>query len=193
MTEWLMKRIRLEMEGLLGDNRNFHIAINLSPIHFESLKILRTSSRIFGASAILPSQLVYEITERGLIAEDNEMARTVMTKLRNRQSRIALDDFGTGYSSLSYISSFPLDYLKLDKSFISAIGTDALMSGLVDSIIDMAKRLDLKIIAEGIETPEQESYLVERGVDYVQGWYYSKAIPAMGFIDFVRTFNKNTA
>ena len=191
MTEWLMKQIRLEMEGLLGENRDFHIAINLSPIHFESEKILSTSSRIFGTSAILPSQLVYEITERGLIKEDNEIARTVMTKLRNRNSRIALDDFGTGYSSLGYISSFPLDYLKIDKSFVSAIGTDALMSGLVDSIIDMAKRLDLKIIAEGIETPGQESYLEERGVDYAQGWYYSKAIPAMGFIDFVRSFNKS--
>ncbi len=191
MTEWLMKQIRLEMEGFLGENRDFHIAINLSPIHFESDKILSASSRIFGTSAIMPDQLVYEITERGLIKEDNEIARTVMTKLRNRHSRIALDDFGTGYSSLSYISSFPLDYLKIDKSFVSAIGTDALMSGLVDSIIDMAKRLDLKIIAEGIETPGQESYLAERGVDFAQGWYYSKAIPAMGFIDFVRSFNKN--
>lgn len=191
MTEWLMKQIRLELESLLADNRDLHIAINLSPVHFESEKILSTSSRIFGSSAIQPNQLVYEITERGLIKEDSETARTVMKKLRARSSRIALDDFGTGYSSLSYISSFPLDYLKIDKSFISAIGTDAVMSGLVDSIIDMAKRLELKIIAEGIETPGQASYLEERGVDYGQGWYYSKAMPAMGFIKFVRTFNKS--
>jgi len=191
MTEWLMKQIRLELESLLADNRDLHIAINLSPVHFESEKILSTSSRIFGSSAIQPNQLVYEITERGLIKEDNKTARAVMKKLRARSSRIALDDFGTGYSSLSYVSSFPLDYLKIDKSFISAIGTDALMSGLVDSIIDMAKRLELKIIAEGIETPGQASYLEERGVDYGQGWYYSRAMPAMGFIEFVRTFNKS--
>ena len=193
MTEWLMKQIRLEMEGLLAENRDLHIAINLSPVHFESEKILGTSSRIFGSSAIQPNQLVYEITERGLIKEDNETARIVMKKLRGRSSRIALDDFGTGYSSLSYVSSFPLDYLKIDKSFVSAIGTDALMSGLVDSIIDMAKRLDLKIISEGIETSRQASYLEERGVDYGQGWYYSRAMPAMGFIDFVRTFNAGTS
>jgi sensor c-di-GMP phosphodiesterase-like protein len=193
MTEWLMKQIRLEMEGLLADNRDLHIAINLSPVHFESEKILGTSSRIFGSSAIQPDQLVYEITERGLIKEDNETARIVMKKLRGRSSRIALDDFGTGYSSLSYVSSFPLDYLKIDKSFVSAIGTDALMSGLVDSIIDMAKRLDLKIIAEGIETPGQDAYLGERGVDYGQGWYYSRAMPAMDFIDFVHTFNAGTS
>ena len=193
MTEWLMKQIRLEMEGLLAENRDLHIAINLSPVHFESEKILGTSSRIFGSSAIQPNQLDYEITERGLIKEDNETARIVMKKLRGRSSRIALDDFGTGYSSLSYVSSFPLDYLKIDKSFVSAIGTDALMSGLVDSIIDMAKRLDLKIISEGIETSRQASYLEERGVDYGQGWYYSRAMPAMGFIDFVRTFNAGTS
>jgi len=191
MTEWLMKQIRLELEALLAENRDLHIAINLSPIHFESEKILSTTSRIFGSSAIQPNQLVYEITERGLIKEDSETARTVMKKLRARSSRIALDDFGTGYSSLSYVSSFPLDYLKIDKSFVSAIGTDAVMSGLVDSIIDMAKRLELKIIAEGIETPGQASYLEERGVDYGQGWYYSRAMPAMGFIEFVRTFNKS--
>ena len=193
MTEWLMKQIRLELEALLADNRDLHIAINLSPIHFESEKILSTSSRIFGSSAIQPNQLVYEITERGLIKEDNETARTVMKKLRARSSRIALDDFGTGYSSLSYVSSFPLDYLKIDKSFVSAIGTDAVMSGLVDSIIDMAKHLELKIIAEGIETPGQASYLEEKGVDYGQGWYYSRAMPAMGFIEFVRAFNKSTS
>jgi sensor c-di-GMP phosphodiesterase-like protein len=121
MTEWLMKQIRVEMEALLASNRSFHIAINLSPCHFESEKVLNTSSRVFGTSAIMPEQIIYEITERGLIREDNEVARSVMTKLRERNSGIALDDFGTGYSSLSYISSFPLDYLKIDKRFVQNI------------------------------------------------------------------------
>ena len=190
MTEWLMKQIRLEMEGLLGDNRDLHIAINLSPCHFESEKILSASSRIFGASAVLPGQLIYEITERGLIQHDDDLARGVVTKLHRRGSQIALDDFGTGYSSLGYISSFPLDYLKIDRSFVSTIGTDSLMSGLVDSIVDMARRLGLKVIAEGVETPEQARYLGDRGVEFAQGWYYSRAMPAQGFIEFVHTFNK---
>ncbi|MEN8108070.1 MAG: EAL domain-containing protein, partial [Pseudomonadota bacterium] len=107
------------------------------------------------------------------------------------QSHIALDDFGTGYSSLSYISSFPLDYLKIDKSFVEAIGTDALTAGLVDSIIDMAKRLQLRIIAEGIETQEQANYLRKRGVDYGQGWFYSKALPVSALMEFIRTYNKD--
>jgi sensor c-di-GMP phosphodiesterase-like protein len=190
MTEWLMKQIRIEMEALLTSDRSLHIAINLSPCHFESNRILRTSSNVFGNSAILPCQIMYEITERGLIEEDSGTAREVMKKLRARKSHIALDDFGTGYSSLSYISSFPLDYLKIDKRFVESIGTEALNAGLVDSIIDMAKRLKLRTIAEGIENREQAEYLRSHGVDCGQGWYYSKALPALPFGEFVRLYNK---
>ena len=186
MTEWLMTQIRVELEALLASNRSFHIAINLSPCHFESEKVLNTSSRVFGTSAIMPDQIIYEITERGLIREDNEVARSVMTKLRERNSGIALDDFGTGYSSLSYISSFPLDYLKIDKRFVDAIGVDSPMAGLVDSIIDMAQRLDLRTIAEGVETREQAEHLRDKGVDYVQGWYYSRALTASGLVSYLR-------
>lgn len=181
-----MRQIRVELESLLGNDRSFHIAINLSPCHFESDKILSTSSRVFGSSAIMPEQIIYEITERGLIREDNGVARSVMTRLRERKSAIALDDFGTGYSSLSYVSSFPLDYLKIDKLFVDAIGTDSLMAGLVESIIDMAKRLNLRTIAEGVERAEQVEYLRDKGVDYVQGWYYSKALTAAELADFLQ-------
>ena len=184
-----MKQIRRELEPFLQQQRTFHIAINLSPCHFESDRILRTSAQAFGDSAILPDQIVYEITERGLIREDSGVARKVMTVLRERGSRIALDDFGTGYSSLSYIGSFPLDYLKIDKRFVDAIGTNALTAGLVDAITDMAQRLNLRVIAEGIETREQAEYLRTRGVQYGQGWYFSRGMNAGDFIDFTRLFN----
>ena len=190
MPEWLMRQVRVEMEALLAELPSFHIAINLSPCHFESDRILETSSNVFSGSTIQPGQIIYEITERGLIKEDNPLAREIMTRLRERQSHIALDDFGTGYSSLSYISSFPLDFLKIDKSFVDTIGTDALMAGLVDSIIDMAKRLDLRTIAEGVERREQADYLRARGVSCAQGWYYSRAVPAAAFIRFVQDYNR---
>ena len=193
MTEWLMRQIRVELQGWLGQDRSLHVAINLSPFHFESERILETTRQIFDDSDILPGQIIYEITERGLIEEDNEQAREVMTQLRARNSHMALDDFGTGYSSLSYISSFPLDFLKIDKSFVETIGTDAIMAGLVDSIIDMAQRLELRTIAEGVETREQAEYLRDRGVDYAQGWFYSKGVPAAEFIRFADVFNNSSA
>jgi sensor c-di-GMP phosphodiesterase-like protein len=188
MTEWLMKKLHSEIAGLLQQDRSLHIAINLSPSHFESGRILQTSSAIFGNSGILPEQIIYEITERSLI-DDGEKARAVMESLSNRHSGIALDDFGTGYSSLSYIESFPLDYLKIDKCFIKAIDSDAPGAGLVDAIIDMAKRLGLQIIAEGVETGEQEAYLSGKGVDFVQGWHYSKAVPVGQFEKFIARHN----
>jgi len=190
LTEWLMKKIRSELGGLLQQDHSLHVAINLSPGHFESDRILHSSSAIFGNSGILPEQIIYEITERGLINDTDGQAKDVMARLQNRKSRIALDDFGTGYSSLSYIGEFPLDYLKIDKCFVDTIGTDALTAGLVDSIIDMAHRLGLSIIAEGVERCSQADYLKDRGVDYAQGWYYSKSMSAPVFIKFVHDYNK---
>ena len=193
MTEWLMRQIRVELEDWLANDRSLHVAINLSPCHFESDRILETTRQIFNGSEIQAHQVIYEITERGLVEEDNELARGVMKELRARKSHMALDDFGTGYSSLSYISSFPLDFLKIDKSFVETIGTDAVMAGLVDSIIDMAQRLELRTIAEGVETPAQANYLRDRGVNYAQGWFYSKGIPAAEFIRFANTYNNSSS
>ena len=154
-----MKKLRSEIGGLLQQDRSLHIAINLSPGHFESDRILHSSSAIFGNSGIAPEQIIYEITERGLINDADGLAKQVMKSLQSRKSAIALDDFGTGYSSLSYIGEFPLDFLKIDKCFIDTIGTDALTAGLVDAIIDMARRLGLRIIAEGVESRAQSDYL----------------------------------
>ena len=185
-----MKKIRSEIGGLLQQDHSLHIAINLSPGHFESDRILHSSSAIFGNSGILPEQIIYEITERGLINDADGQAKEVMKCLQSRKSGIALDDFGTGYSSLSYIGEFPLDFLKIDKCFVDTIGTEALTAGLVDSIIDMARRLDLRIIAEGVERRDQADYLKDRGVNFAQGWYYSRSMPAPAFIQFIRDYNK---
>jgi sensor c-di-GMP phosphodiesterase-like protein len=189
MTEWLMKKIRAEIGELLQHDRSLHIAINLSPGHFESERILQSSSRIFGNSGILPEQIIYEITERGLIDEEDAKAKTIMEQLQSRNSEIALDDFGTGFSSLSYVESFPLDYLKIDKRFVDTVGLDTLNAGLLDTIIDMAYHLKLRTIAEGVETGRQADYLLSRDVDYAQGWYFSRALPAAEYIKFVRMNN----
>jgi len=190
MTVWLMKKLRAEIGQLLQGDRSLHIAINLSPGHFESDRILQSSSSIFGNSGVLPEQIIYEITERGLIDHADGKAKDIMRRLQGRHSKIALDDFGTGYSSLGYVESFPLDYLKIDKRFVDTIGVDALNAGLLDTIIDMAHRLGLRTIAEGVETARQADYLSSKGVDYAQGWHFSRAMPAAEFIEFVHTKNR---
>lgn len=128
------------------------------------------------------NQIWLEATERGLI--DHASSRATLSSARQLGFTIAIDDFGTGYSSLSYLQSMPVDILKIDKSFIDTIGMDSAKSSATPYIIDMAKALDLKIVAEGIETKEQQSYLCEHGVQYGQGWLFAKALPALEFIAF---------
>ena len=95
---------------------------------------------------------------------------------------IALDDFGTGHSSLSYLREFNVDYLKIDQSFVAMIGSDALSRHILDSIIELGAKLDLGIVAEGIETEEQSQYLAAQGVEFLQGYLFARPMPPADFI-----------
>jgi sensor c-di-GMP phosphodiesterase-like protein len=118
---------------------------------------------------------VIEITERGFL--DVDSARRVIAALRTRGHEVAVDDFGTGYSSLSYVESLDLDFLKIDRSFVEAIGTKGPTSQVVGHIIAMARSMGLRMIAEGVERPEQADFLKAQDVQYAQGWLFGKPMP----------------
>ena len=165
-----------ETQHILKQHPEFHLAFNLSALHFISPTFFNEFYRLVDQYSISSHQIILEITERDLLNKNDNMLITKMEELRCFGYSIAVDDYGTGHASISYLQHFPFNYLKIDKIFIQAIGTKAITESLNDAIIRMAKGLQLIIIAEGVETKEQEQYLTENDVRYLQGWYFSKAV-----------------
>ncbi len=117
--------------------------------------------------------------------ENEQIITDKLLKFRKEGIKISLDDFGTGYSSLSYLKKLDIDYLKIDKSFINNLEPNSSDMVLCEAIIAMAHKLDLKVIAEGIETQVQKDLLYEMACDYGQGYYFSKPVPAKDFEKFL--------
>jgi sensor c-di-GMP phosphodiesterase-like protein len=187
ITELVIGNVIVSMKTALVEHRDMHIAINLSPEDVESGHFLTLVSDALKQTGVETSQIWLEVTERGFIHAD--IARATLTKARDAGHVIAIDDFGTGYSSLSLLESLPVSVLKIDKSFVDAIGQNAATSLVTPHIIEMAHSLKLKMVAEGIETVEQEAILVQSGVQYGQGWLYSKALPFEEFMAFYKKRN----
>jgi sensor c-di-GMP phosphodiesterase-like protein len=190
MTDMMLGKIADDLAELFAADRSLHIGINLAPQHFASERIL-SASREFLDGRIDPAQVIYEITERGLVSDEDSVARAVMNGLIGRGAKLAVDDFGTGYSSLSYLERFPLNFLKIDKAFVDGISDAATSSGLVDQIIRISRSLEMEIIAEGVEHDFQAEYLRAHGVEYAQGWFFARPLPAPEFRKIVR--EKNSA
>lgn len=165
-----------EAQQLLKNYPDFHLGFNLSSVHFIDPNFFKQFYQLVKTYHILPKHILFEITERDLLDKENIQFALIMKQLRSQGYSIAVDDYGTGNASISYLQSFPFNFLKIDKLFIQAIGTKAITESLNDAIIQMAKDLQLTIIAEGVETEDQVNYLTENGVRYLQGWYFSKAV-----------------
>lgn len=184
ITDQVIACVIADMRAALLADRKLHIAINLCASDIETGRVLDVLERALDGTGIEAQQIWLEATERGFI--NVQAARATIDKARARGHAVAIDDFGTGYSSLSSLQNLPLDALKIDKSFVDTIGTDAATSSVTPHIIDMARTLNMLIVAEGIESQAQADYLRERKVEFGQGWLFAKALPAAEFLTFYR-------
>lgn len=159
---------------------DFHLGLNVSAEHLQDNGFI-ADIRQFAANVAHHRFLItLELTERSLISEGEEVARRLQ-QLRQEGIHIAIDDFGTGHCSLSYLQSFPLDYLKIDQGFVRTISQQGDDTPILDTIISLAHRLNLHIVAEGVETEQQLGYLMQHGVGYIQGFLYAKPMDNENF------------
>ena len=161
------------------------ISINISSIQFRADNIFQKLEKIILRTGIPAQRIEIEITER-FIMEYSTTNMSILEDLRNIGCKISIDDFGTGYSSMSYLKSLALDTIKIDKSFITDLPYDSHDAEVSKAIIALSKSLGYQVVAEGIETAEQEAFLKTYGCDIGQGYYFAKPMPAEEFIAFVR-------
>ncbi len=184
MTEvenWIIQEIAEKQKSWEKENlKPIPISINISPTSFEKKNFVANFISNIKAFDIEPTLIKIEIIER-LFIENLNRSRQILNTLKQYGIKIAIDDFGTGYSSLSYISSLPIDFIKIDISFIRKMMTDTKTRSIVKAIILISKELSMKTIAEGVEASEQLDLLKEFGCDYAQGYLLSKPLPETEF------------
>lgn len=162
------------------------VAVNLSPRQFANEKLLGEIAEVLKETGIPPHLLELEITE-GMVIGDTAAAVHLLTAIKHLGVRLAIDDFGTGYSSLGQLKNFPIDTLKVDRSFIRDIVSNAEDKAITEAIIAIGKTLSMTVVAEGVETGDQEAFLREHACDEIQGYYFSKPLPAEAFAQLMRT------
>jgi diguanylate cyclase (GGDEF)-like protein len=179
--EWVLRtactQTKLWQNGLF---RDLNIAVNLSVHQFNQHNIIEKICEVLRETGLNPATLELELTE-GSIVQNPEATRRIFSELKLLGIQISIDDFGTGYSSLSYLQQFPFDTLKIDKCFVYDIANDSKNAAITTAIIQMAHGLNLKVIAEGVETQAEQYFLAEHECDAMQGYLFSRPLPAQEF------------
>lgn len=169
--------------GLLG--RPFQVSVNKSPVEFTSVGMMGTWDNEIGELCLAPGEIAVEITE-GMLLNDSNAVRERLAALRQTGVQFTIDDFGIGYSSLSYLKKFRVDFVKIDQSFVRD-GLQGAENGVfAETIIVLAHKLGLKVIAEGVETVEQRDWLNRIQCDYAQGFLFSRPVPSLCFIEILK-------
>ena len=175
------QNVQWQKKGLEG----LSISVNVSAQQFRDNRFPLIVQNVLSDTAMDPERLILEITERVLMG-DRDRVGDLLFKIKTIGALLSIDDFGTGYSSLSYLKTFPIDELKIDRSFIVDTPTDGDSAAIVRTIVAMARSLDLQVVAEGVEDEAQVQFLRELGCDQIQGYYFAKPMPAQEFEAFFR-------
>ena len=179
--EWVLRTACRECAAIAYSlGRRMVLAVNVSPRQFQHRDWPQVVRSALLDSGLEASSLEIEITESMLMQNPEESAE-MLHALRRLGVKVVVDDFGTGYSSLSYLTRFPIDKIKIDRSFVRDLATDAADAAIINAIIAMAHSLDIRVVAEGVETEQQQEYLRLRGCDQAQGFRYGRAVPAGEF------------
>lgn len=184
VTDYVVDEVFNDLGDFLPQVPDLYISINLSAADFHSSRLISLIANKTRAHAVRAGQIKIEVTERGFI--DVPKTTPVIQAFRQAGYEVAIDDFGTGYSNLHNLYSLNVDILKIDKSFIDTLTTNSTSHLIAEHIIEMAQSLRLKIIAEGVETAEQVTWLLKRGVQFCQGWYFARALPPQEFKRWVQ-------
>lgn len=153
------------------------MAFNLSPLQFRQADLREVILSTLARNGIAGSQIELELTE-GMLIDASPQTHSVLAALKDSGIALAIDDFGTGYSALGYLKKFPIDKLKIDRSFIQDITSQPADAAITSTIISLAHSLNMRVVAEGVETADQHYLLSNWGCDGVQGYHFSRPLPA---------------
>lgn len=175
--EWALKEACKQLrEWNKNGIKNIKVAVNVSSKQFKYGDLFEYIKSVIKETKINPEDLDLEITESDIMTNP-EKTKKILDDLKKIGVKISIDDFGTGYSSLSYLAKYPVDYIKIDKSFITDISKNKTNESIVSTIIAMSKKLNMKVIAEGVETEEELNHLKKENCHYYQGYFYSPPVP----------------
>ena len=188
--EWVLKTACSRLKAWIDDGLpKVRIAVNLSSSQFNQNNLPEVVERVLKETGLEPQLLELELTER-IVMDDAERSVETISKLKSLNVQLSIDDFGTGYSSLSYLKRFPIDRIKIDKSFVNNIISDSEDAAISQAIISMSHGMSLKTVAEGVETVEQLEFLRSRECDEVQGFYFSHPLPESDIEQLLREGTK---
>ena len=190
--DWVLRKACQFVKKLENLNNHSNVAINVSPRQFKQNLFVNKVRTIFEEENTNPERITFELTESLFLGSEDNINNTLL-ELKELGISIAIDDFGVGYSSLSYLHRFPIDRLKIDRSFISNMEESPESVAITKTILQLGQNMSLHCVAEGVETWEQFSFLQKHGCQLIQGYLFSKPINEVQFLEYLKDYDPTTS